>query len=451
MSAISKLNRLTRLWIIIPLLALIGLSATQASAAGVTYDTGIYKQMVDASSNATIPPGTVIKLDNWTRYKAFMPLFLQVLFSGQYPIKFGPEPEYNITVGPTENYPYTAQYAKDTEKYFGQTKLVPVPDGSYTISPPVQDSGGLPFGPNPTEPLLAYKVIYNYWMTYQPRIVDYFAFNWLSDRYHNITTTITDDVSYRLSHLSEPGLPHNLPESAGYLASGRYLVITPEQSKYTTEIELTPADPVKDPESYVFLPSLRRALRLSSAAKCAPILGTDFINDDPIFQIPYFKISFLGEKKMLWPLLDTEGSTRAESYVTKASGILGWPKPGISRWQLRDMYILDLQPLPVIGRYCFNHKIMYIDKDGFIQSVVEEFDHGDKYWRVSPYRQRVIEYLGQKTLISAAGSVSNGPVDFQNSHQTIAFQYDLTIGPKVPGRLQDPAMALPGSLSQVMK
>jgi hypothetical protein len=288
-------------------------------------------------------------------------------------------------------------------------------------------------------------------MTYQPRIVDYFAFNWLSDRYHNITTTITDDVSYRLSHLSEPGLPHNLPESAGYLASGRYLVITPEQSKYTTEIELTPADPVKDPESYVFLPSLRRALRLSSAAKCAPILGTDFINDDPIFQIPYFKISFLGEKKMLWPLLDTEGSTRAESYVTKASGILGWPKPGISRWQLRDMYILDLQPLPVIGRYCFNHKIMYIDKDGFIQSVVEEFDHGDKYWRVSPYRQRVIEYLGQKTLISAAGSVSNGPVDFQNSHQTIAFQYDLTIGPKVPGRLQDPAMALPGSLSQVMK
>jgi hypothetical protein len=445
------LNRALRMWIIIPLLALLGLSVTCASAADLLYDTAIYKQMVDASSPDTIPPGTVITLGNWSRYKQFMPLFIQMLFAGRYPIKFGPEPEYNITVGPTENYPYIDQYAKDTEKYFGQSKLVPVPDGSYTISPAVQDSGGLPFGPNPTEPLLAYKVIYNFWMNYQPRIVDYFAFNWLWDRYGNTSTTITDDAAYRLSHLSEPGYPHDLPYSAGYLASGRYLVVTPEQSKYTTEIELTPADPVRDPESYVFLPSLRRALRLSTAAKCAPILGTDFINDDPIFQIPYFKITLLGEKKLLWPLLDTVGSTKPESYVTKASGILGWPKPGISRWQLRDMYILDLEPLPVLGRYCFNHKIMYIDKDGFIQAIVEEFDHGNKYWRVSPYRQRVLEYLGQKTLISSAGVVSNGPVDFQNSHQTVAYQYDLTIGPAVPARLQDPSMAFPGSLSQVMK
>jgi hypothetical protein len=34
-------------------------------------------------------------------------------------------------------------------------------------------------------------------MTYQPRIVDYFAFNWLFD-HHNITTPITDDVSCEL-------------------------------------------------------------------------------------------------------------------------------------------------------------------------------------------------------------------------------------------------------------
>jgi hypothetical protein len=445
-------DRLTPLLLIMAVsAALIAARANGACAAGVTYDPNIYRQMADASSSATIPPGTVINLDNWTKYRQFMPLFVQVLFAGQYPIKFTREPEYNITVRPTENYPYIDQFAKDTERYSGQTRLVPVANGSYTLAPPVQETGGLPFGPNPTEPNLAYKVIYNFWMSYQPRIVDYFAFNWLSDRYHNITTTITDDVSYRLSHLSEPGYPHNLPESAGYLSSGRYLVITPEQSKYTTEIELTPADPVRDPESYVFLPSLRRALRLSASAKCAPILGTDFINDDPIFQIPYFKISLLGEKKMLWPLLDTEGSTRPESYTTKTAGIMGWPKPEISRWQLRDMYIVDLEPLPVLGRYCFNHKIMYIDKDGFIQAVVEEFDHSDKYWRVSPYRQRVITYLGHKTLISAAGTVSNGPVDFQNSHQTVAFQYDLTIGDKVPQRYQDTAMAFPGSLSQVMK
>src|SRR5262249_28782653 len=132
---ISIRTQSIRLWTVIALLALIGLSVPSASAQ-VTYDTNIYKQMVDASSSSTIPPGTEINLDNWTRYKAFMPLFLQVLFAGQYPIKFGREPEYKIKVGPTENYPYISQYAKDTEKYFAQSKLVPVQNGSYTISPP---------------------------------------------------------------------------------------------------------------------------------------------------------------------------------------------------------------------------------------------------------------------------------------------------------------------------
>jgi Protein of unknown function (DUF1329) len=354
-------------------------------------------------------------------------------------------------VAPTESFPYIKQFLTDTEKFSGQTRLVQVPEGGYTISPLPQKTAGLPFGPNPKEPLLAYKVLYNWWLTYQPRILDFFAYNWLVDRYGNFSTTITDDVFYRLSHVSEPGFPIDLPYSHGYLNSGRFLVITPEQSKYTTQVELAPADPVLNPESYVFLPSLRRTLRLSAAAKCSPILGTDFVNEDVNFQLPYFKVTMLGEKKLLWPIMDPKISPHPDAYMTDKSGIKGWPTPQASRWQLRDMYLLELEPLPVLGSYCFRHKIIYVDKDGFF-SDLEEYDHGGKYWRVIFYRHMPVTYLGQTVLTSYAGGVNNGVTDFQGNHQTIAYQYDLTIGPNVPQHLQDAAsLAFAGSLAQIMK
>jgi uncharacterized protein DUF1329 len=420
--------------------------------AQVSFDPAMYKQMADASSSETIPIGTKITLQNWTQYQKFLPVYLQVLFAGKYPIKFGPEPEYNITVGPTEKYPYIKQFLADTEKFNGQTRLVQVPEGGYTIAPLPQDTAGLPFGLNPTQPLLGYKLLYNWWLNYQPRSVDFFAYNWLADRYNNISITVTDDVFYRLSHMSETGAPVNLPYSHGYLNSGRFLVVTPEQSRYTTQIELAPADPAANPESYVFLPSLRRALRLSAAAKCSPILGTDFINEDVNFQLPYFKVEALGEKKLLWPIMDPKIAQRADAYMTNKSGIMGWPTPQASHWQLRDMYILELEPLPVLGSYCYAHKILYIDKDGFFSDLAEEYDHGGKYWRVNFYRHMPVNYLGQTTLTNYAGGVNNGVTDFQGNHQTIAYQYNMTIGPEVPEHLQDAAsLAFPGSLAQIMK
>src|SRR5262249_40372608 len=104
-----------------------------------------YTQMADASSSETIAPGTTITQQNWTAYKKFLPIYLQVLFAGYYPIKFGADPDYNIAVRPTEHFAYTRQFTSDTEKFNGQTRLVRVPEGGYTIAPLPQDTAGLPW------------------------------------------------------------------------------------------------------------------------------------------------------------------------------------------------------------------------------------------------------------------------------------------------------------------
>jgi hypothetical protein len=58
-------------------------------------------------------------------------------------------------------------------------------------------------------------------------------------------------------------------------------------------------DPQRLPEVYVFVPSLRRSLRLSAGARCAPAQGTDFTTDDET-NTPeppgIFQARLLGEK-----------------------------------------------------------------------------------------------------------------------------------------------------------
>jgi hypothetical protein len=113
------------------------------------FDENAYKELVDASSPDTIPPGTRITLENWTKYKRFMPTWMQIAFSGKMHFHIGAGADYTMEVAPTGNYPLPKHMREDTEKYAGQTKLVPNPStGGFGW---VGFQAGTPF-PNPVEP-----------------------------------------------------------------------------------------------------------------------------------------------------------------------------------------------------------------------------------------------------------------------------------------------------------
>lgn len=105
----------------------------QTASAEMMFDPQHYRDLVDASSPQTIPPGTRITLANWRQYKNFMPLWLQAAFSGDYHWHIGPGPEYTMVVGPTESYPLPKKYLDDTEKYHNQVSLQKLSDGGFTI------------------------------------------------------------------------------------------------------------------------------------------------------------------------------------------------------------------------------------------------------------------------------------------------------------------------------
>src|SRR5580704_19341287 len=74
-----------------------------------------------------LPDGTVITTQNWQQYKGYMPLWMQVVFSGEYAFKL--HPDQQVVVGPVTPRPYPKEYTANTEKYGSQVGLTKTPDG----------------------------------------------------------------------------------------------------------------------------------------------------------------------------------------------------------------------------------------------------------------------------------------------------------------------------------
>jgi hypothetical protein len=432
--------------------AALGLVAP-ASAAQIQFSPQVYSALADASSPNTIPPGTRITLQNWQQYRQFLDVGTQALFSGDYFWKMGAGPEYTIVVGPSHHFTMPKQYRDDTEKYHGQARLEKVGTGGYVIGGYV---AGLPF-PNPSGDLAPIKVMYDTWLSFGP-FVDYYYDTVIQiDRYLNLSPGTSDVTQYRLMHNSDPPNPIDMPYAAGFYQSSRYFSYTPEQNKYLSEVTMQRADPAAIQDAYVYLPSLRRVLRLSSNARCSPSLGTDWVEDDSgagmFFQLSNFTAQLLGEKKVLWlvnsnypkPSIDTD------AYITNGS-VPTWPKPEVGQWELRDVYIMDVTPLAAAGSsYCYRHKVFYTDKETFVNLGYDTYDTTLKFWKQDRVYGRTVKLPSGEVTLFRSVNVER-ILDMQNSHATFSLAQTVTIDNDVPHGLSDGQVwAFPAGLYRIMQ
>jgi hypothetical protein len=421
-----------------------------AAAPPLAFDPAAYHALADTDSDATIPAGTRITTANWQQYRQFMPLWMQAAYIGQYHWHVEPgKPEYIVEVTPGVHYPLPVAFVENTAKYGGQARLEELPSGGFTWRGYV---AGLAF-PKPAEPNAAVKIMYNSWAGFSPLITHWSGTGWSIDRFGNIGEGGSNSTFYRLSHLSEPGQPLNLPFAGGIFYSSRVTFDSPEQVKYFTEMTLQPDDPTRVAEVYAFLPSLRRALRLSSAARCAPILGTDFVQDDNDWLPANYEASLLGEKKVLIPIASPDKAYDPNSYVQPSGGFPGWMKPTTGKWELRDFYVLDMKWIRARGSFCYSHRIVYIDAETWARPTMGEFyDRDGKFWKSNWSTIVPIDFRGQHTLIMPPSICALIGMDFQNGHATQTLESPSAVDDTVPEEFKDiEDMTSPGMLANVMK
>jgi hypothetical protein len=427
------------------------------SRAQMKFTTEEYTQLADESSSATIPAGTKITNQNWQQYKQFMPMWVQALYGGRYHFRVGDGPEYARVVAPFTDFPLRPKFQENTEKYSGQVRLKELPWGGYTIENYV---GGVPFPKlDPKDAMIGVKLLYNLWYYDEAAITHNIAENWGTDRFGNVQGQLLDINFYRLMHLSESDKPLNLPFANGAREANRYYVLQPEQSKYTTELERISDDPTTFTEVFVFLPSLRRSLRLSTAARCSPILGTDYITDDSTWVPGYFRGNYLGIKKILVFIQDYDKAHDKKYYTggpaDSGAAFPGWPKADSGHYELRPAYVVEQLPiLEKLGKgYCYSRRVYFIDKQTWwYMAGTDQYDREGKLWKSTQVLYAPHDMFDGVRAFTARSYVYSEAWDWQNSHSTQSIASPQTYNKDTPAETQDVGLwSSPSGLAHVMK
>jgi hypothetical protein len=450
---VKYLGRLMAMGLVIALLPSLGWSQST--------DRSEMDAWLKASETATPPAlGTKVTAANWQQYQYSMPLGMDKLWEGKYFWKIPADAE--LEVGPTINNALPTSWLNATEKYGAQTTVEVLPNGHYVMH---NYHGGTPF-PNPQEPNKGWKVLANVFWAYQPAVYcnatgDNYGSVWANDRYGNVNRTELD-VVYRWSdYITDPNFPPTMNYAPGTWYTEWLMEESPEQARYTSSLNLFYTDQEKTPfpDTYVFVPALRRSLRLASTARCSPVFGFDWTYDDAKTNgfngsTSIYTGNFLGDRKILTLAhFNQDGAVFPDGYLMP----LGFPKPSWGKWEMRPMAIDDVTRIPSeAAGYCYSSRVVYADKEHWNSDWVDLYDSNKKLWKAIAYYNDAEDNV--PNLGHSWDGVSSMAMDFQNQHETVwsGFGNDKKrkpyLGINAPKEYMDGVKyGSPGGLQMIMR
>ncbi len=404
----------------------------------------------NAGAKDTIAPGTAITMENWQQYKDFMSDGMVALFEGKYFWKM--PPDIRIEIAPTELHPLPKNYLEATEKYSGQVKIAEQPDGSLRLQ---NYMGGIPF-PDPQEPHRGWKVLEDLWLRYSPNLlVDRHEPGCAIDSSGNLNCQVFDAVNRQLAYNTDKGVPTAPPAPDAPYLTEWFMMLEPENQKYTTFLVISYADQTRPDDTYVFLPALRRYQRVSSAARCAENSGMDFTYED--FHSGFdsnlteLKVDYLMHKKII-ALIDPVPTEKPfpEGYFMP----LAWPMPSWAKWQVRDVDVIDVRKIPSKAEgYCYGKRIMYIDSHFHAPLWQEIYDAKMQPWKFYEVAPQKIDVPGIGPQNGAEGDLET-VWNLKDHHATWGAENPTTLqaNENAPKEFQDlERYTTPAGLNLIMR
>jgi hypothetical protein len=404
----------------------------------------------------TIKPGTTITAQNWQQYKEFMPLAMRDFFQGKFFWKMPADIQMNVRE--TKTYPLPKGYVDATEKYGSQTRVVHLPNGHNDVQGYV---AGRPFQ-NPEEPDKGYKILVNVWFAYLPHLYvntpQNMANSCTQDRFNNISCTKIIFVYRQVGYNTDPGVPRDEPKAGDVWFTEWLMIEEPEESKYTANLLIFRKDNQLQQDSYVFVPALRRSLRLAVSARCAPVVGSDYVQDDYKTTgfnggLALFDAKYLGTRKIL--ALANDYQNVAGDFPNNWDMPLGWVKPSWGNFELRTTDIIDVRRVPSERPgYCYGSRIMFVDQAYTYSDWIEIYDSNMQLWKVLCATGHVVDVpqIGRVVTNSDVSAIW----DVQNDHASYFSSidkagHDASFNQDAPADYQDfTRFSTPGGLMQIM-
>ena len=147
-----------------------------------------------------------------------------------------------------------------------------------------------------------------------------------------------------------------------------------------------PRTEAKNDDTWVYLPTLRRVRRISTAQRTDSISGTDFTFDDlRSFAgiVPQYDWECLGEAQIISP-----SNTKVQAYPYDRDHNFG--PYGLSfaddRWELRDAFIVRMTPKN--DDHPYHHKDIYVDKETMTAMYSFAYDRKEELWKILWHNKR---------------------------------------------------------------
>ena len=372
----------------------------------------VLTMLVAGGARADVAPGDRITDQNIDKVKDLISPGLEWCIRHGWP----------LTIVAPKHIEWPKAYKEATEKYAGQVRLSA--DGlkmeNYVA--------GLPF-PNidPKDPLFVYKVMWNY---------DYGPGQGLDDtdlrNFDADTGSIADhgpmsvERHFLLDHFRrlfwigrlyvEP--KPEMPNPNGYRAQqGLYPILEPFDLKGVGALGNRYISADKQDDSWLYLPSLRRVRRLSTAQRSDALFGQD-TDVDSFYgyagQVAWMDWKYLGERDLL-------GVFHAEHNPVKWNDKVDWAFD--DNWEKRRVYVVEgTSKLP---QYAYGKRVLFIDKEAWAIPYSDIYDRSGELWKIwindVSYRKRAFE---GSTAIEYEDEMPFAPaivmVDMQLEHATKA-------------------------------
>jgi hypothetical protein len=283
-----------------------------------------------------------------------------------------------------EEIPMPKAYLEATEKYASQVSLGPKSELVNWVA-------GKPFLEiDQSDPLVATKIMYNFQNTHyfsddlSLHLVDADTGSLYVDskgrRHYTVERHFVADwlrvlqFEGRLHHEPKPVLAPN-PDRT-FRKSGLYPLIEPFDLKGVGGVSFRYQDLVRQDDTWLYLPFLRRVRRLSSAQRSDALFGQDIDVDSYggyAGQIPWFDWKLLGEKPMLASL---HGVRLPPKPCEKDGGMTF-----CENWEKRPaVYVIE--GTPKVSNYAYSKRIIFVDKETNFVVYSDLYDQAGELWKV---------------------------------------------------------------------
>ena len=324
--------------------------------------------LASSAVRADVVPGDVITAENVDKVKDLVSPGLEWCIRHGFPIK----------VVEPKKIEWPQAYREATERYSSQVRLGA--DGLKMVD----YVAGLPF-PNldPSDPRIAVKIMWNYdHNTFATDDID--ARNFDADT-GSISKNgpMTVERHFVLDHFRrlfwtgrlyiEP--KPSMPNPQGLRRQeGLYPVLEPFDLKGVGFINYRYIDSGKSDDSWLYLPSLRRVRRLSTAQRSDALFGQDTDVDSYggyAGQIAWMDWKYLGEKEIL-------AASSAKHVPVKWDEKVDWAFD--ETWERRKVYVVEA--ITKLPQYAYSKRVLFIDKETWGIPYSDIYDRSGELWKI---------------------------------------------------------------------